>query len=92
LDSEAKSIGRVLSCTTDMGIGWHEGRVYSVASPDRPENFKPKGLSCGFVKVSRRLAPGDRIQLEDRHRAIHVMIVDDIRPDRTARRPIAAMI
>ena len=92
LDSEAQVIGRVLSCTTDMGIGWHESRVYSVASPGRPENFKPKGLSCGFVKLSRRLAPGDRIQLKDRHRAVHVMIVDDIRPDRTARRPITAMI
>jgi len=92
VDAAGNHIGRVLTCTTDMGIGWHADRIYSIASPGKPEGFEPKGLSCGFVKVKRRLNPGDRVELRDRRRRIPVTIVDDIRPDRTARRPIAAMI
>jgi glycine cleavage system T protein (aminomethyltransferase) len=90
-DADGNVIGRVLTCTTDMGIGWHAGRIYSAASPGKPPDFEPKGLSCGFVIVKRRLNPGDRVELRDRRRRIPVTIVDDIRPDRTARRPIAAM-
>jgi aminomethyltransferase len=92
MDLEGQMIGRVLTCTTDMGIGWYAGRIYSVASPDRPADFDAKGLSCGFVRVRRRLHPGDRIGIRDRRRSIPVRIVDDIRPDRTARRPIKAML
>jgi len=92
VDAEGRDIGRVLTCTTDMGIGRHGDRIYSVASPGKPEGFEPKGLSCGFVKVKRRLNSGDRIELRDRRRRIPVTIVEDVRPDRTARRPIAAMI
>jgi aminomethyltransferase len=91
-DLAGQQIGRVLTCTTDMGIGWHAGRIFSVTSPDRPAGFSPKGLSCGFVKVRRRLALGDGIEIRDRRRSIPVRIVDDIRPDRTARRPIKTMI
>jgi aminomethyltransferase len=92
MDLNGQMIGRVLTCATDMGIGWHAGRIYSVASPDRPVGFEPKGLSCGFVRVGRRLSPGDRIEIRDRRRSIPVTIVTDIRPDRTARRPIRAML
>jgi len=92
VDPEAQTIGTVLTCTTDMGIGRHGDRIYSVASPDKPADFEPKGLSCGFVKVKRRLSPGDRIDIRDRRRSIRVTIVNDIRPDRTARRPITTMI
>jgi aminomethyltransferase len=92
MDLDTQAIGTVLTCTTDMGIGRHGERIYSVASPDKPADFEPKGLSCGFVKVKRRLAPGDRIDLRDRRRSIRVTIVNDIRPDRTARRPMSAML
>jgi aminomethyltransferase len=92
MDLKGQMIGRVLTCATDMGIGWHAGRICSVASPDRPVGFEPKGLSCGFVRVGRRLNPGDRIEIRDRRRSIPVTIVTDIRPDRTARRPIRAML
>jgi aminomethyltransferase len=92
LDSKGNEIGAVLTCATDMGIGFHGGRIYSVASPDKPEGFDPKGLSCGFVKVKSKLALGETIELKDRRRKIKVTIVDDIRPDRTARRPIRDMI
>jgi aminomethyltransferase len=44
------------------------------------------------VRVKRRLNPGDRIDIRDRRRSIRVTIVNDIRPDRTARRPITTMI
>ena len=92
LDSEGKPIGRVLTCTTDMAIGWQRGRIYSIASPGKPAGFEPKGLGCGFVKVKRRLQAGDRIEITDGRRRISVMIATDIRPDRTARRPMAEMI
>jgi aminomethyltransferase len=91
-DSEGKEIGRVLTCTTDMGIDWYGDRIYSIASPGKPAGFEPKGLSCGFVKVMRRLLAGDRIEIMDRRRRIPVTIVNDIRPDRTARKPISEMI
>jgi aminomethyltransferase len=92
LDSMGKPIGRVLTCTTDMAIDWHGGRIYSIASPCKPAGFEPKGLCCGFVRVKQRLLPGDRIEIGDRRRRIPVTIVTDIRPDRTARNPMAEMI
>lgn len=92
LDSGNEEIGVVLTCVADMAIGRVGDRVYSIASPDKPEAFKPKGLCCGFVKVRTRLAPGELVQLKDKRRSIKVMIVEDIRPDRTARHPIEQMM
>jgi len=92
LDSEGLEIGRVLTCVTDMGIRRHGDRIYSVASPDKPQEFKPKGLCCGFVKVKSRMPPGQNIDIKDNRRKLTVTILEDIRPDRTARRPIAEML
>lgn len=92
LNDEGKEIGTVLTCVTDMGIGRHEGRIYSVASPDKPEGFVPKGLCCGFVKVKSKLDFGQTLHLKDKRRKISVTIAEDIRPDRTARVPIRQMI
>ncbi len=92
LDAEGREIGRVLTCATDMGIGRHEDRIYSVASPDKPQEFKAKGLCCGFVKVRSKMAPGQKIDIKDNRRTLAVTIVDDIRPHRTARRPIKEML
>lgn len=78
-------IGKVLTCVTDMSISRHEGKVFCITSPGRPDGFKARGLSCGFVKVGKRLNQGDRIILKDPRRSIEVTIVEDIRPDRTAR-------
>lgn len=92
LDSEGNKIGLVLSCVCDIAIGRHGDRIYSISSPDKPENFEPQGLSCGFVKVKSKLDPGQVVELKDKRRKIKVMIVSDIRPDRTARRPIKEVI
>jgi aminomethyltransferase len=92
LDSEGRKIGRVLTCVTDMGIGRHEDRIYSIASPDKPPEFKAKGLCCGFMRVSTKMDPGQDIDIKDSRRTLTVTIVDDIRPHRTARRPIAEML
>jgi aminomethyltransferase len=92
LDSRGETIGTVLTCATDMGIGTHEGRIFSVASPDRPPGFTPKGLACGFVKVKNPLSPGDEVVISDQRRKLPVTIVNDIRPDRTARRPLKDML
>jgi aminomethyltransferase len=89
LDDKERDIGRVLTCATDMAIGRHEGRIFSVVSPDKPAELTPRGLSCGFVKVSGPLEPGQIVRLKDRRRTIKVEIVADIRPDRTARKPLA---
>jgi aminomethyltransferase len=81
-------IGKVLTCATDMAIGRYGGRIYSVATPDKPEDLKIKGLSCGFIKVTSNLPPGTVVELKDRKRAIQVVIETDVRPDRTARKAL----
>lgn len=92
LDSKGNEIGRVLTCVSDMGIGFHGGRIFSIASSDKPQEFKPRGLCCGFIRVKSQLKPDDAVQIMDKRRKIEVRIVKDIRPDRTARRPIKEMI
>jgi len=92
LNAAGKEIGAVLTCVTDMGIGRHEGRIYSIASPDKPEAFEPPGLCCGFLKAKTRLTAGDTVELQDRRRRLRATIVDNIRPDRTAHRPLREMI
>lgn len=92
LDQKGNAIGKVLTCVTDMGIGRYNNRIYSISSPDKPEDFEPRGLACGFIKVKTELVPGQIVELKDGKRKIEVMIVDDIRPDRTARRPIKKMM
>jgi hypothetical protein len=32
-EGKESSIGTVLTCVTDMGIGRHENRIYSIAGP-----------------------------------------------------------
>jgi aminomethyltransferase len=91
-DGQGAPLGQVLTCVTDMGIGWREGRLVSIASPDRPPDFLPRGLACGFVRVDRPLAPGTPVELRDTRRRLPATIVEDIRPDRTARRPIKDML
>ena len=91
-DAEGHQLGSVLTCVTDMGIGWHEGKIVSIASPDKPEGFAPRGLCCGFVKVAAQLTPGTVVLLKDNRRKLKVTIVEDVRPDRTARRPIKEML
>ena len=92
VDADGQTIGTVLTCATDMGIGRHEGKIFSVAGPKQPEGVKARGLCCGFVKANRRLTLGEQIDIADSRRKITVTIVDDVRPDRTARKPMADMI
>ena len=87
-DLQGTEIGTVLTCATDMAIGRHGGRIYSVASPNKPEGLAIRGLSCGFIRVSSNLAPGTVVELKDSRRAIQVVIETDVRPDRTARKAL----
>ena len=91
LDENDRTIGTVLTCATDMAIGIHDEAIFSIASPNRPAGFKPKGLCCGFVKVSEKLSFGQKINIADSRRRLTVTIVDDIRPHRTARQSMAQM-
>lgn len=87
-DLQGREIGTVLTCATDMAIGRHGGRIYSVASPNKPDGLAIKGLSCGFIKVGANLAPGTIVELKDDKRSIQVVIETDVRPDRTARKAL----
>jgi len=91
-DSQGKEIGEVLTCATDMAIGRVGEKIVSIASPDKPQGFRPRGLSCGFIKVQSKLFSGDIVEIRDSRRSIKVVVVDDIRPDRTARRPLNDMV
>ena len=56
LDAEGQEIGRVLTCVTDMGIGRHGDRIYSIASRRQAaRSLNPRALCCGFVKVKSRM-------------------------------------
>jgi aminomethyltransferase len=92
VDADGNTLGKVLTCATDMGIGRAGDRIYSLTSPDKPEGFKAKGLCCGFVKVSADLPSGTLIYLQDNRRKLKAVIVDDVRPDRTARKPLPQML
>jgi len=92
-DEEGNRLGDILTCATDMAIGRVGDTIISIASTDgKPEDFVPRGLSCGFIRVERRLDPGTIVVLSDGKRKIKVEIRNDIRPDRTARRPLGEMI
>jgi len=92
VDSDGVEIGTVLTCATDMGIDRVDDRIFSITSPDKPDSFKPRGLCCGFIKVRKELPNGTVVQLRDNKRSVKVMITDDIRPDRTARRALKDMV
>jgi aminomethyltransferase len=85
---DGKEIGTVLTCATDMAIGRHEGRIYSLATPDKPAGLAIKGLCAGFIKVNTKLAPGTTVELKDAKRSLQVVIETDVRPDRTARKAL----
>ncbi len=92
LDEKGTEIGKILTCTTDMAIDRVGEEIVSVAGDTRPVDFVPRGLCCGFVRVDRKLDPGDIAFLTDGKRKIKVEIRNDIRPDRTARRPMREML
>ncbi len=95
LDENDRKVGRILTCATDMAIGRIDDRIVSIATTvaaGRPEDFKAKGLSCGFVLVSQKCNPGDTLFLTDGKRKIPIEIRLDIRPDRTARRSMREMV
>ncbi|OQY50874.1 MAG: glycine cleavage system protein T [Desulfobacteraceae bacterium 4572_89] len=88
LDENSENIGRVLTCATDMGIGIQDQKIISINTPDLPRDLKIKGISCGFIMVSKQLDFGDKLTLKEGKRTITVTIVPDIRPDRTARKKL----
>ncbi|WP_300458259.1 aminomethyltransferase family protein [Desulfobacula sp.] len=87
-DETGNILGKVLTCATDMGITWHNNKIVSINSANRPPDLKIKGISCGFVKVSRPLDPGMKLTFKEGKRTITATIVTDIRPDRTARKKL----
>jgi aminomethyltransferase len=88
--SEAgERLGKILTCTTDMAIGRVAGEIVSVAAN---HEFQAKGLCCGFVLLDKKCSPGEQVILTDGKRKITVEIRADVRPDRTARKPIGTML
>jgi aminomethyltransferase len=94
LGGSGQPIGTVLTCTTDMAIGRRGERIISLATPEsagKPVDFQARGLSCGFIRTRTPCRIGEQVNLSAGRRTINVEIRDDIRPDRTARRPIQEM-
>ena len=85
LDEDGNTLGRVLTCATDMAVSRQEDTIISINTPGLSADTPIKGLACGFVMVNRPLSPGKRLILKEGKRAIDVSVVRDIRPDRTAR-------
>ncbi len=92
LDAEEQPVGTVLTCVTDMAIGRCSDTIYSISSPGRPEDFEPRGLCCGFVRLGRPPETGEVVSLKDGRRTINVELTRNIRPDRSAGRDINKMI
>jgi len=82
-------LGTILTCTTDMAIGRVDGAIVSVTGN---KDFQAKGLCCGFVLLDKHCAPGEKVVLTDGKRKIIVEIRADVRPNRTARRPMDKML
>jgi len=94
-DLDGNTLGTILTCTTDMAIDRVDGRIISLSTPvegGRPEPFVPRGLCCGFVRLHTKLPVGSEVILTDGKRKLKVEIRDDIRPDRTARKPMQTML
>lgn len=92
LNTQGETIGTVLTCTTDVSLGRHEGRIVTSASGALPEGATVRGLSCGFVRLTVPVAFGTEVLISDGKRKIPVEIVADIRPGRSARRPMQQML
>ncbi|MBT6339073.1 MAG: aminomethyl transferase family protein [Desulfobacula sp.] len=88
IDETNNVIGKVLTCATDMGITRYKGDIVSINSKNLPQDLKIKGISCGFVMVTKKLEPARILTLKGQKRKITATIVADIRPDRTARKKI----
>lgn len=94
-DLAGTPIGTILTCTTDMAIDRVDGTIVSLATPveqGRPDPFVPRGLCCGLVRLTTKLASGTEVILTDGKRKLKVELRDDIRPDRTARKPLQSML
>lgn len=86
---DGKDIGCVTTIVSDMAMGrLPDKSIMALSVADRPADWKPRGLACGFVRVSEKLAPGAGITLKDKRREIPVEIAADIRPGRTARKKL----
>lgn len=92
LDSKNDQIGVVLTCVTEPSIDRHSGHICCITDNKKPENLQTKGLSCGFVKVNKKLNTGDRIKLSYNKRIIEAETVNAIRPNLTARKAISNFI
>lgn len=89
---EGREIGSVLTIVTDVAVGRLDGRVVSLAGPDHPADWKPRGLALGFLHLTERPEPGERLTLRDQRRQIEVEVAKDLRPQRTARKNLSVFL
>ena len=86
-----KNIGEVLSCVSEVALTRIDGEIISIASDSVPRDHKVKGLVAGFFKVNKELSYGQIVNLSDGKRTLKVEVVQNIRPNRTARKAIKNM-
>ena len=92
IDAKGATIGKVLTCVTDMALARINTEIVSLNSANLPEDFTAKGLSCGFIKTESPLSYGDKVMLQDIHRKIEFEIVKTFRPDCSARKEIQVFL
>lgn len=92
LSVSGEAIGKVLTCVSEMALDRFEQRLVSITTPGLPESWRPQGLCCGFIRVKHPLRVGEAVLLRDKRRQLRVEIVADLRPQRTARRPLREML
>jgi aminomethyltransferase len=76
-----------------MGIGRHKGEIFSVASPNPAGRLQSQRALLRLRQWSTASCRvGQHVDIADGRRTITVTIVDDVRPHRTARKPMTDMV
>lgn len=85
-------IGEVLTCVSEMSLTRNGQQAVILAAPAPAGENRPAGLCCGFLKSRQPLRVGEVVLLRDQRRQLRVEIVAELRPHRTARRPLREML
>lgn len=83
-----KSIGKVLTCITEVSITRYRGSILSVNSKELPKDYVVNGLVAGYIKTDIELSNRQIVFLNDNSRQIEVEIRESIRGDKTVRKSV----
>lgn len=81
-------VGEVLSCITEASLTREHNKIICINSAELSEKSVVKGLVAGFIKTNRFFDSGSKLTLSDGKRELTIEVVENIRPNRTARKAI----